>query len=70
MPSVLNSASDGLLISISFSSFWSFDLSFHLGHVSLSPHFGSLPVFLCLFLCVRQSCYDSLVAWPNVVGVL
>ena len=25
---------------------WSFVLFFHLDHVSLSPHFGSLPVFL------------------------
>ena len=51
--SVLNSASDRLLISISFKSFFqSFDLFFHLGHVSLSLHFGSLPVLFCFFFYV------------------
>ena len=29
--------------------FLQFDLFFHLGHVSLSPHFGSLPVFVPLY---------------------
>ena len=46
--SVLNAASNRLLISILFSSF-SFDLFFHLGHVCLSPHFGSLPVFVSMY---------------------
>ena len=45
LTSVFNSVSDRLLIFISFSFFWSFDMLFHLGHVSLSPHFGSHPVF-------------------------
>ena len=34
--SVLNSASESLAISSSISFFWSFDLFFHLGHISLS----------------------------------
>ena len=39
IPSVLNSESDRLAISSSFSSFfWSFDLFFHLGHISLSQY--------------------------------
>lgn len=42
----LNSAFVRLLVSFSFSSF-SGDLSFYLGQVSLSPHFGCLPV--CIF---------------------
>ena len=47
---VLNSASDKLLISILFSSFfWSFDLFIHLGLVSLSLHFGSLLVFVSMY---------------------
>ena len=37
--------------------FWGFALFFHLGNISLSPEFGSLPVF---FLCIRYSCFDSL----------
>ena len=49
--SVLNSASDRLVVSILFRSsfFWSFDLFFHLGHVSLSPHFGSPRVFVSMY---------------------
>ena len=49
--SVLNSASGRLLISILLRFFfsWSFDLFFHLGHVSLSSHFGSLPVFVSVY---------------------
>ena len=43
--SVLNFASDRLLIHFVQLFFWIFDLFFHLGHISLSPHFGSLPVF-------------------------
>ena len=42
--SVMNSESDRLFICLVL--FWSFDLFFHLGHVSLSPPFGSLPVFV------------------------
>ena len=50
LTSALNSASDRLLTSISFSSFfWSFGLFFHLGHVCLSPHFCSLPVFVSMY---------------------
>ena len=48
--SALNSASDRLVISILFSFFfWSFVLFFHLSHVSLSPQFVSLPVFVSVY---------------------
>ena len=46
--SVLNSASDRLVISVLFSSF-SRVLFFHLGRISLSPQFGSLPVFVSVY---------------------
>ena len=43
--SVLNSAFDRLTISISIIYFfWSFVMFFHLGHISFSPWFCSLPV--------------------------
>ena len=43
--SVFNSASDRLAISVSFSSFPGV-LFYDLDHVSLSPQFGSLPMFV------------------------
>ena len=52
---VLNSASDRLLISISFSScFWNFVLFFHLGYIYLC--FLILAASLCLFWCIRLNC--------------
>ena len=62
--SVLNSLSERLLISILLSSF-----SGVLGHVSLSPHFGSLSAFVSMYL-VGLLWLPVLVVWPNVVGVL
>ena len=48
--SVLNSASDRLVISVSiWFFFWGSVLFFHLGHISLSPQFGSLPVFVSVY---------------------
>ena len=56
--SVLNSASDRLVISISFSSFsgvlfYSFIWTIFLCLLNLAAS-------LCLFLCIRQSCFDAL----------
>ena len=42
--SVLNSVSCRLFFFILIHFFWSFVLLFYLGHVSLSPNFGSLSV--------------------------
>ena len=47
--SVLKAASDRLLISIFFSAFSTVFLFLHLGHVSLSPCFGSLLVFVSVY---------------------
>ena len=48
--SVLNYARNRLLVSILFSSFSGVLIcSFILGHVSLSPYFGSLPVFVSMY---------------------
>ena len=58
--SVLNSASDMLAMSVSLSSFfWGIVLFFHLGHISLSPQFGSLPMFV--------SVYYVELFWPPVL---
>ena len=46
--SVLNSAFSRVLVSTVFFQFFSWNdvLFFHLGHVSLSPHYGILPVIV------------------------
>ena len=63
--SVLNFASDRLLISISFSSFSGVLFCPFIWDISLCLF--NLAASLCLFLCIRWSCFHSvLAAWPIV----
>ena len=67
--SVLNSASDRLLISILLSSFFGVLICYFIWTMFLC--LLVLVASLCLFLCIGLSCYDCvLVARPNVVGAL